>query len=191
MALNAEQVRIGQRGNLYVAPLGTTGPTGPETALDPAYQELGYFSDDGVTENWDDSVSNIVAWQSATVVRTVVTESSGTIAMTMIQTNTAVLETFYKGSTVTSVGAGVYQLDIVPVQAGAKSWVLDWFDGDLATRIWIPNGEVTERGEVVYSNSGDALGYPVTVAAYPAEAIDGNLMRKWSNDPGWGEGIGS
>jgi len=188
MALDATQVRVGITGELYKAPLGTAAPTGPTDPLDPAYVGLGYVSEDGVTENWDDSVDNIVAWQSATVVRSAVTESLGTLAMTLIQTNAAVLEAFHRGSTMTEPTAGTFQLDVKPIRSDPSAWVLDVIDGARHIRMYLGNAEITERGEVMYAN-GQPIGYPITISCYPD--ADGNLMTKWSDDPAWGDGLGS
>lgn len=185
MTLTAEEVRIGQYGGLSVAPLGTAAPTDAGTPLPAVWRDLGYFSDDGVTESWSDTITNIQAWQNAVTVRSVTTESTGTVAVTMIQTNKDTLEAFFKGSKVVAgTAAGEYMMDVVPPKAGARAWVLDWFDGDLHTRMYLPNAEVTERGDIVYQN-GAAVGYPITITCYPSATIDGNLMRKWSNDPAW------
>ncbi|MFG2618028.1 hypothetical protein ACGFXC_10410 [Streptomyces sp. NPDC048507] len=185
MALRAEEVRVASTGNLYVAPLGTAGPTNVSTALPATWLDLGYFSEDGVVESWDDSTADITAWQNAAIVRTVITASKGSLAVTMIQTNKNTLQAFYKGS-VTAVGTPTteYKMDVVPIKAGPSAWVLDWFDGATQTRIWVPNGEVTARGAVTYSNAG-AVSYPLTISVYPSKDIAGNLMRKFSNDAAW------
>lgn len=188
MALDATQVRVGITGELYKAPLGTTAPTGPTAVLDAAFVGLGYVSEDGVTESHDDSADNIVAWQGATVVRSAVTESVSTFALTLIQTNASVLQAFHRGSTVTEPTADTFRLDVKPITADPSAWVLDVIDADRHIRIFLGNAEITERGEVMYAN-GQPIGYPITITAYPDAS--GNLMTKWSDDPAWGEGIGS
>ncbi|WP_455710063.1 phage tail tube protein [Nocardia asteroides] len=70
MPLVASEVDIAITGELFSAPRDTAAPTDASTALPAAWIGHGYVSQDGVTESWDDSVDNIVAWQSATVVRT-------------------------------------------------------------------------------------------------------------------------
>ncbi|SFD14445.1 hypothetical protein [Streptomyces aidingensis] len=188
MTLDATQVRVGITGEVYRAPAGTAAPTGPTTALDAAFEGLGYVSEDGVTEAHDDSVDNIVAWQGATVVRSAVTESVMTLAFTLIQTNTVTLETFHRGSTMTEPTPGVFKLEVKPPTADPGVWVLDVIDGDKHERIYLGNAEITERGELMYAN-GEPIGYPITITAYPD--TDGNLAVKWSDDPAWGESLGS
>lgn len=182
MALVASEVRVGITGELFSAPTGSTAPTDPTSSLDAAFIGLGYVSEDGVTENWDDSVDNIVAWQNATTVRAATTESTGTIALTLIQTRASVLERFHRGSTVVADGSN-FRLDVKPVTADPRAWVLDVIDGPKHIRIYMGNAEITERGEVMYAN-GEPVGYPITITVYPDD--NGNLMQKWSDDAAWG-----
>lgn len=187
MALDATEVRVGITGEVFRGDPGSPAPTTSVSALDPTYLGLGYVSEDGVTENWDDSVDNIVAWQNATTVRAATTESTGTIQFTLIQTNGGTLETFHRGSTMTEPTPGNYRLDVKPVTADPRTWVLDVIDGTKHIRIFVGNGEITERGEIMYQN-GEPIGYPVTLTCYPD--ADGNLMRKLSDDAAWAEGAG-
>jgi len=182
MTLDATEVRVAITGELYKAPLGSTAPTDATTALAVAFVGLGYVSEDGVTENWDDSVDNIVAWQNATTVRSATTESTGSLELTLIQTNAAVLEAFHRGSTVTEPVAGEFQIDVKPIVADPSAWVLDVVDGLKLVRIFLGNAEITERGEVMYAN-GEPIGYPITITVYPD--ANGNLMQKFSNDIAW------
>lgn len=186
MPLVAEEVRVGITGELYKAPPGTAAPADSTTPLDPDYIGLGYVNEDGVTENWDDSVDDIIAWQNATTVRSSTTESTLSFELTLIQTRGSVLEMFHRGSTITEPTAGNYELEVKPITADPSAWVLDVIDGGKLIRIYVGNGEVVERGEVMYAN-GEPVGYPVTLRAYPDS--DGNLCVKFSNDDAWGEDI--
>lgn len=187
MALDATQVRVGITGQLYKAPLGTALPSSPTQQLSQAFTGLGYVSEEGVVENWDDSVDNIIAWQNATTVRSSTTESTGTLALTLIQTRGSVLEAFHRGSHIVEPDLNQFRMDVKPIVADPSVWVLDVIDGDKHIRIVLGNAEITERGEITYAN-GDPIGYPITITCYPDEA--GNLMQKWSNDVAWGEDIG-
>lgn len=182
MALNAGAVRVGITGELYSAPLGTARPADSTEALNASYVGLGYVSEDGVTEAPDDSVERIVAWQGATVVRSVHNESSVTIQCVLIETKGAVLELYHKGSEVEIVSAGEWKLDVVPPTEDRRQFVLDVIDGTKHVRFDIGDGEVTERGEIVYANS-EEIGYDVTITCYP---VAGVLYTKYSDDANWG-----
>src|SRR5690349_13591382 len=85
MTLTTSQVRVAITGELYVAPTGTTLPSDTTTALNAAFKGLGYFSEDGVTENFERDTNDITAWQSATAVRTVVNSAKAVYEGTLIQ----------------------------------------------------------------------------------------------------------
>lgn len=179
---DATQVRIGITGALYKAPPGTAVPADSGATLDAAFVNLGYLSEDGITENWEDSVDDVVAWQSATTVRSSTTESKLSLELTMIETNKDVLETFHRGSTMATVSAGEYRLDVVPATADPSIWVFDVIDGSRRIRLLFNNGEITARGAVPYAN-GSAVMYPVTLQAYPD--ANGFIIQKFSNDAAW------
>lgn len=182
MTVSAPNVRVAITGEVYTAPTGSTAPTNATTALDAAFEGLGYLSEDGVTEKWDDSVDTIVAWQNATTVRSATTKSTGSLAWTMIESKGVVLETFHRGSTMAENPPGSFKLEVKPIVAAPAMWVLHVIDGTDLIRILIGNGEITERGEIVYKN-GSPLGYPVTLMCYPDTS--GNLMTKFSNSTAW------
>lgn len=183
--LNATNVRIAITGAVWKAPLGTAVPSDsdPFAALNSAFANLGYISDDGVTENLDDSVDDVVAWQSAQTVRSATTQSTVNLEFMMIETKGSVLTAFYRGSSITTPAAGIWKMEVKPIVSDPSIWVLDVLDGTLYERSVIKNGEIVERGEIQNMNGG-ARGYPVTIRCYPDD--DGNSMIKYSNDPNWG-----
>lgn len=164
MALTTSQVGVAVTGEIFVAPTGTALPTDTSTALNAAFKGLGYVSDDGITENVERSIDDLVAWQNATVVRSVVTDAKITYEFTLWQTNKDVAETV-NGVTVTqSAPHGTYAM-AAGTTGGRKAWVFHIVDGAEIKRIVIAEGEVTERGETTYA-SGEAIGYELTVTAY-------------------------
>ncbi|WP_432159216.1 hypothetical protein [Streptomyces sp. bgisy153] len=187
MSLNATEVRVGGGASSRIyrgdAPGVLPAPTGPTDPLNAGYVDLGYASDDGLKETHDDSTDTIVAWQGATVVRSTLTSSVLKYELKLIQTRGSTLETFHRGSVVTEPTAGIFKLEVKPPKVDLRSWVFDVFDGDVPIRIYLGNAEVTSRGDVMYAN-GDAIGYPLTITAYPD--ANGDLAVKWSNDAAWG-----
>lgn len=181
MPNTAANVRVGITGAIYRAPVATPLPANQTTALNAAFVDLGYISEDGVTETYDDTVEDIVAWQSAQVVRSTTSESSASLSWTMIETRGNVLTTFHRGSTMVTA-AGNHRLDVKPIAADPSSWVLDVVDGPKLIRIVVGLGEIVERGEVMYRN-GEAVAYPVTMRCYPDAS--GNLLSKLSGDAAW------
>lgn len=183
MALAADEVRIAITGEMLSAPVGTAAPTNSSASLDPLFTGHGYVTDDGVTETWDDSVDTIVAWQNATTVRATRTESTLTLACTLLQTRGSNLELFYPGSLVVPNGAGEWKIAVKPPTPDPRAFVFNMIDGTDVIRIHVGNGELTDRGDVPYKN-GDAVMYPVTLTAFPD--ANGDLMTKFSNSASWG-----
>jgi hypothetical protein len=155
----ASNVRVGVTGGAYTAPDGTTLPTDPSTALDGAFVDVGYISEDGVTQSIGADVTDITAWQNADVVRKIQTSHDLTYQFTMIETSEVTLEAYYGNYTTGTV-------EITGAQLPHGPWVLSVIDGDAEIRIVIPDGQVTERGDIVYQN-GDAVGYPITISCFP------------------------
>lgn len=175
MALNSSNVDVATTGTVSYAPTGSTAPTNATSALAAAFRDVGYISTDGVAEARDRSTSNIVAWQNADVVRTVVTEASISVVFTMIETNAVSLELFYGKPLNTTDGS----IEIVPGKTGGrKATVVDYIDGTKFVRLYIPQSEVLEVGEVSLTSGGDAVGYEVTVMGYP-DATLGYSAKKF------------
>lgn len=177
MPLDPDNVRVALTGAVYTAPKGTAQPSDATASWPTGWVDLGWISEDGVTEAYDDNVAEIKAWQGGTTVRRVISSSIATLQFTCIETKPAVVEAFHKGSTVT---AG--RLDVYAPTADERSFGLDVVDGDTHLRLLIPRGEVSDRGDVVYK-SDEAVGYDMTVTAYPDDT--GLVLVKLSDDVAW------
>lgn len=160
---DAGNVDVAYTGAVSYAVTGTAAPTDADTPLAAPWGAVGLISSDGVEITPERSVSNIVAWQRAQVVRTVVTESSIQVSFTMIETNEQSLE-LYWGAAVDPIDGSI---EIDPGQTGgSRSFALDYVDGDKFVRLYLPTAEPTELEAVTWNSSGDAVGYGVTLTAY-------------------------
>ena len=152
-------------GAIYRAPIGTTLPTDASTALAAAFNPLGYVSEDGLTDSKTLETENIKSW-GGVVVLTTQTERSDTFKLTLIESlNADVLKTVHGDSNVSGalatgltvrsnadeLPASVYVIELA-LREGAKK------------RIVIPNGKITELGDVTYVDN-DVVGYPITISA--------------------------
>jgi fructose-1,6-bisphosphatase len=172
MALNANNVKVGTTGAIYVGETSASAPAGATTTL-TGFSELGYVSADGVTETRDRSTNQIRAWQNSDLVREVVTEASATFQAVLLETSAATLAAYY-GATIDPVDGSI---EINPAATGGrKSYVIDLIDGADAIRTYIPVGEILSVGEQVYVN-GEPVGYDITITAYASE--DGYSYKKF------------
>lgn len=172
MATSSSNVRVGGSGELYVGNTGTTVPTTTGT-VPTGMAGLGYVSEDGATEARERSTEAIKAWGGATV-RTVVTDAGLTYSLTLIETNEDTIEFFY-GTTVTRTSAHGKYVIVPESTGGRKAFMLDVIDGTDVKRIFVPQGELGETGDVVYAG-GVPIGYECTLTTYPDSGIGGNAV---------------
>jgi hypothetical protein len=176
MALTSANVRVAITGSISKGPTSATLPTSTSATL-TGFTDLGYIGEDGVTEARDQSSEKIKAWQRGENVRTVITEGSLTYKFVMIETSKVTVETFYQSTATSAATEG--SITVYPTaQAGRFAWVFDVADDPQSIRVVIPEGEVTEVGEVKYAN-GEAIGREITITAYPSTAIAGGSAKMY------------
>ena len=163
MSLVAENVRVAVTGAVYAGPLSATLPTNEASAV-TGFTGLGYVSDGGVTESRDRSSNQIRAWQNSAMVREVVTESSLSYSLTLIETTAANIGLFYGTSVSESGGKATVYVDPGST-GGRRRFVIDVIDGDSIIRTVLPDAEITEVGDQVYA-AGEPIGFELTITAY-------------------------
>ena len=165
-------------GAVYVAPKGTTLPTDATSTLDPAkFVCLGYVSEDGLENNNEMDVSAIKAWGGMIVYRSL-NELDDNFALTLIESeNVDVLKAVYGASNVSIDGSGNVTINVKADDPEEKVWVFELaLRNNRAKRIVIPDGAITSRETITYNDS-DAVGYGITVSAYPDAS--GNTHKEY------------
>ena len=160
--VTAGQPKVG--GHVWRAPIGSTIPTDAITALDAAFIDMGYISEDGVTNSNSPESESIKAWGGTTVLTTL-TGKEDTYQMKFISAmNIEVQKMVYGDTNVTGSALATG----ISVKANAKDledyiYVIEMIaKGNVAHRVVIPCAKPTEIGEITYSDS-DAVGYDVTL----------------------------
>lgn len=155
-------------GAISVAPQGTTLPTDATTALGAAFTKLGYISDSGMTNSNSLSTDSVKAWGGDEVL--VIDQGrEDSFQFTLIDSlNVDVLKQVYGASNVsgtleTGITINVKSNVSLPEMVYVADMILK--DGTLK-RIVVPNGKVSDVGDITYSDS-DAIGYETTIKAIP------------------------
>lgn len=151
-------------GGIWRAPVGTTLPTDATTALGSSFTSVGYISEDGVTWSYSGDTEDYRAW-GGDVVHSEVQDTEDTAQFVMIEsTNTEAVKAFWGDSAVTTNSSG-YAVAVGEPDTTRYAWVMEMaLQGGGKRRIVIPEGFVSERGEITYSDS-ELVGYDVTIQA--------------------------
>lgn len=168
MALTAGNVRVAGTGAIFKAPAGTAIPTDHTTALNAAFKELGYYTEDGFTLSADRSTSDIKG-HNGDVVRTVTTEHKVTVEFTLMEWNLEAAKAMFGSSQVTVATGTTIQVTSAAGDRGRL--VLEAVDsgasGTPKIRVVLPDAQIlTDTQEITFSNS-ESINFPIQVQAYP------------------------
>lgn len=170
MATDVDQVVVAARGNVYVAPVGTAGPTNIATALNAAFIDLGYLSEDGISEFSPGVETNAIpAWQSFYPIRRVVTDRSLTIGFTLLEWSDVTVKLAFGGGDIATATSIYTYTPPDPEDIDYRAMVVQWIDGAKNYRLHLPRVMVTDVGSIPLRR-GDAAGIPLTFAV---DAVDG------------------
>lgn len=163
--VSAGKPKIG--GAVAFGATSLTLPTDATTALATGFTNLGYISEDGLTNTQDRSSDDIKAW-GGDIVLTLQTEKTDTFQFTLIESlSVDVLKAYYGDDNVTGTLASGITITANGDELPEKAWVIDMvMRGGALKRVVIPNGRVTTTDEITYTD-GEVVGYGVTVTAYP------------------------
>lgn len=169
-------------GAILSAATGTALPVDEAAALNVLFKDSGYISDAGLKIGSNQNSTEINDW-SGNVVRTIMAGYGNQLTWEHLEWNEQSLKNFLGEANVTVVNtAGAptkitarFNGDEMPV----KSWVFQIKDGLRKLRVVVPNGQVSERGEISFLKT-DAVKLPITLKTFPDAS--GNHIYIYSND---------
>lgn len=162
--VTAGKPKIG--GAVSIAATTATLPTDATTALGSAFANLGYISEDGMTQAITRDSEAIKAWGGDTVL-TVQTEFEETFTFSLIEAlSVDVRKAVYGDSNVTGALATGITTTVNSTELSEHAWVIDLLYNGAVSRIVVPHGKVSEIGEITYAD-GEPVGYELTVTALP------------------------
>ena len=168
-AKNVSAAKPGISGAIYRAATTASLPTTADAVLDSnVFTCLGYISEDGITNSNSRESDTFKAWGGDTVL-TSQTSYTDTFNFKLLEVlNADVLATVFGTENVSGSDLSTG----IDVKANSKelpssAWVIDMImRDDTLNRVVIPNGKISEVGDIIYSSS-DLTAYDITVTAFP------------------------
>lgn len=185
MSNNANAILVPGTGQAYIAPVGTTLPaddSDPTAALDAAFEDLGYWTVDGLTLTITPDIQEIEAFQAQQAVRRSRKAQTIQAGLSLMEWNENTLVATLGGSV--SAGAGGFYTYTPPAAGdalGEVSLVIDIQDGERNKRFIFPRGNTEgEPVEAKFTRDEAAL-LPMTFKGL--EPLDSSpLWRMLSDD---------
>ncbi len=166
------------KGCVYIAPSGTALPTDAITALDTAFNCVGYISEDGITNAADTDNTEVKDMGGVTVLKEI-SSYGETYQFAMLELNENSAKLRYGSENVTVNSDGSMRIDHAMPQSESFVVVIEiLLTGNKVKRIIIADATVSEFGDITYS-SGDTITYDVTLAANPSELLGGASSREY------------
>ncbi|WP_371538377.1 phage tail protein [Streptomyces sp. NBC_00466] len=173
MSADTTQVRVGVEGAVYVAPVGTTAPTDPYTPWGDGWIDLGFCTEDGLTEALNEERQDFKAWGRKRPVRTAITSRTNTFKIVTQQTSAHTVSLFYGVDIADMTSSGSADTQYIswnePENPESMYYMLgmDVIDGDYPKRIVVVSAEVTAKGDIVYK-ADQTVSYDLTFTALEA-----------------------
>lgn len=199
-----ELIRKAVDGSVFVAPMTapvittlTTYSAGPPvvidlTALNAAYKDVGYTTEDGAGFTRDVSTSDITSWGATTPTRSDITSDTTTVAFTAQETNITTIG-LGTGMDMTSVAGAAntgevsLQKPLTPSKRQYRVLVLavdKSTAGDIYIARFLPKAEVTSFSDQAFGGGDAPIEWGVTMTAQ-IDSTAGYSERWLFGGPGW------
>lgn len=172
MAKDTGEIVVGANGTIYSAPAaGATLPVDILAAIDAAFVDLGYASEDGVTLRDGKTVNDINGWQSFYALRKVVTARQFELEFELSQFDKDQVSLAFGGGTVAAEANGTSFTPPSPETIDERAMVVDWVDGTKNFRLVVPKMIVTNNVETQLQRSANAA-LSITMGVIGEDGVD-------------------
>ena len=157
-------------GAIFRAPKGTTLPTDATSELDKSvWKDIGFVSEDGVTNSNSRDSEDIKAWGGVTVLSSQTDVTDTWQAQFIESLNVEVLKMVFGENNVTGDLDNGITIKVNAEEAVEAAYVFDMIlKGGALKRVVLPCAKMSELGDTVYKDD-EAIAYDVTLTALPDE----------------------
>ncbi len=140
-----------------------TLPTNASSPLPSGANPVGAISEDGISEATSQDRTDVFVWQKNALARRIPGQASKVFTFAAAETNLTTLAFSTPGRSSRRRPRRVGRR--APPGTDVRPWVLHGIDGNRALRLVVPSGEVTNRGDVLWSAGGITV-YEWELSAY-------------------------
>lgn len=140
-------------------------PDDPTEALSGDFGGVGALTEDGINEAINQDRTDIFIWQGGALGRSIPGQTNKTWTLSAAEQNLRTLGIHYSGSVIEQTAYGAKISERAP-GPDRRVWVLHCIDGTRIMRIVVPQGEITERGEMPINSTGITV-FEWTLTGYP------------------------
>lgn len=151
-------------GAIYRAPVGTILPTDAVSELNEAFVDLGYCSEDGVTNSNSPESTTQKAWGGDTVLNAQTARPDKFKFKLLEALNPEVLKTAYGDEKVTGTIEEGIKVSVGSEDTGLHAYVIDMVLKNAVKRIVVPRATLTSLADIGYKDN-DSIGYEVEISA--------------------------
>ena len=157
-------------GAIFRAPKGTPLPTDATSELDKnVWKDIGFVSEDGVTNSNSRDSEDIKAWGGVTVLSSQTDVTDTWQAQFIEALNIEVLKMVFGEANVDGDLNNGITVTVNAVEAQEAAYVFDMIlKGGVLKRVVLPCAKMSELGDTVYKDD-EAIAYDVTLTALPDE----------------------
>lgn len=161
--------RIWVDSTVSVGAVGSTAPTDTTTALDAAFVDVGFLTEDGLTEMREQSVKDHYA-TGGVLIRTTRSKHKRSFKFTCLEDTPEVFDLRNPGSSA-STSTGTTTRTVKVPEANPKAFVFQQNDpaGSWVRRLHIATAEVIDVAEIK-SGDEDMAMFELTVNVYPSSS---------------------
>lgn len=189
MATDATRIVVAQMARVWLAPVGTAAPAGPDVEMPEGWRDVGLFTPDSLTWSTDPSFEEVRSHQSNYPTRRFQTEDAATAGVDLQEWSGDNFVAVYGGGEIVTVAAAVgppavpEHYKFSPPGIGGRSPVaacIEIIDGTKHYRRIIPKCEQTEGVEQSFEKSSEST-LPLRLAVIGSDI--GDPWYDLSDDP--------